>query len=102
MYTNMLPNGTVVRLKDGERYLMIMGRVIAGGEPMEIYDYVGCLFPEGMTDFGEGYFFNKEDIDEIVFVGFQDDRELSFRHEVLDRLKPLAIKDGTIVPADEV
>lgn len=101
MYKNLLPTGSVVRLKDGDHYLMIVGRVVGGGDPLGVYDYVACAFPEGMTDFENAFFFNKDRIEEVVFVGYQDSREISFRKEILDNLKPLKIKDGELVPADE-
>ncbi len=102
MYKDLLPTGSVVRLKEGDHYLMIIGRVAAGGEPLDVYDYVACAFPEGMTDFENAFFFNRDRIDEVIFVGYQDERELNFRKEILDNLKALAVKDGELVPADEV
>lgn len=98
MYKDMLPNGSVVSLKDGEHYLMIIGRILSDETASEIYDYGACLFPEGLSDFDEIYFFNRDDIKEVSFVGFQDENELSFRHEFLDKLGKLTVKNGAIVP----
>ena len=44
------------------------------------------------------FFFNRDAIDRVFFLGFQDAEELAFRSEVLDKLGELEIKDGSIVP----
>ncbi len=101
MYKDLLPVGSIVRLKEGERKLMICGRIVLqeGGE--QIYDYVSCLYPQGITD-GEGmYFFNRDAIEEVYFIGFQDREEMDFRHGVLDQLGELKVDDGRIVSAEE-
>ena len=87
MLTDLLPNGSVVRLKGDEGYLMICGRLVMGeddnGEDT-VYQYAGCEFPMGITD--DNYFmFDGADIEELLFVGFQDERELLYR-EKLDEL----------------
>ena len=81
------PLGTVVRLKSDEGYLMIVGRVVSDGEGL--YDYAGCIFPLGVQ--GEEYFmFDNEDIEEVTFVGYQDERELVFRRALMDSLAAIA------------
>ena len=43
-------------------------------------------------------FFNRDSIELLYFVGFQDPQELAYRSEVLDELGELAVVDGEIVP----
>ena len=43
------------------------------------------------------FFFNRDAIDTVYFLGFQDKDELDFRQNVLDKLGELEIKDGSIV-----
>lgn len=49
---SILSIGTVVRLKNGERKLMIMSRTPLANENGRIgyFDYGGCLFPEGQVN----------------------------------------------------
>ncbi|MBQ6967133.1 MAG: DUF4176 domain-containing protein [Lachnospiraceae bacterium] len=100
MYENLLPIGSVVLLKGAKTKLMIMGRILSDEKMEEIYDYVGCIYPLGMTGDDNNYFFNRDGIEKVFFVGFQDEEELNFRSEVLAELGELEIKDGEIVPKE--
>lgn len=75
----LLPIGSIVILKNGFKKLMIIGRKILQGKDEELYDYLGCLYPEG--DIGEQYkfIFNHEDIDKLLFKGYEDEEEMAFR-----------------------
>lgn len=99
MYKDLMPVGSVVLLKGGEKRLMICGRVVANAEENTIYDYTGCLYPEGIINSDDLYFFNHDAIEEIYFIGFQDREEMEFRSQVLGELdnKKLLIEDGQIV-----
>lgn len=101
MYKDLLPIGSVVLLKGGKRKLMITGRIITDANMEEIYDYVGVIYPIGVTGEGEQFFFNRDGIDSVYFIGFQDGEELAFRSEVLNELGELTIKNGEIVPVEE-
>lgn len=101
MYKDLLPIGSVVLLKGGEKRLMICGRVVCKADEPVIYDYVGCLYPEGIADSSGMYFFNRDAIAEYYFIGFQDREELELRHGVLDQLGELQVVDGQIVPKEQ-
>ena len=47
---DLLPIGSVVTLKEGTKKLMIMGRLQQNMKTKKIYDYAGCLWPEGYMD----------------------------------------------------
>ena len=96
MERNLLPIGSVVLLEGGEKRLMICGRIQVQGNSDIIYDYSGCLFPEGITSSDSMYFFNNDAIEMVYFIGFQDEEELAFR-EFLNSLGELELKDGVIV-----
>lgn len=98
MYKDLLPIGSVVLLKGGEKRIMICGRIQAKAGENEIYDYSACYYPQGIVDPTSMFFFNRDAIDRVFFLGFQDAEELAFRSEVLDKLGELKIKDGSIVP----
>lgn len=98
MYKDLLPIGSIVRAKGGERNLMICGRIVGRGDSNEVYDYVGCIYPEGVVDSSNLYFFNRDVIEECVFRGYEGDEELNFRANVLDKLGELEVVDGNIVP----
>lgn len=101
MYEHLLPIGSIVLLKGAKRKLMITGRILTDEKMEQIYDYVGCIYPVGMTADDEQYFFNHDAIEQVFFIGFQDQEELTFKEEILSRLGELTIKDGQIVPVEE-
>lgn len=84
----LLPLGSIVILNNGFKKLMIIGRKILQGENEKLYDYLGCLYPEG--DIGDNYkfIFNHKDIDAIIFKGYEDDEEKVFK-KVLEEEKKI-------------
>lgn len=96
MGRNLLPLGSVVLLREGVKKIMICGRIQAKEGSDEIYDYSGCLYPEGLVGPGSIFFFNDQDIDRLYFVGFQDEEELVYNGEMLSQLGELEIRDGII------
>ena len=95
MYKNMLPIGSIVRTVDAERRLMVIGRIVTSEEKDIIYDYVGVPYPEGVSGSDNFYFFNRDQIAEMFFIGFQDQEALDFQKEILDNIGELTIgEDG--------
>lgn len=73
MNNKELPIGTVVLLKGGLKKVMITGySSIAGEGSDKVYDYNGCIFPEGLM---ENVFclFDASQIEEIFFKGLEND-----------------------------
>lgn len=80
---DLLPIGSIVRLHDGEKRLMIIGimQSDASGNGKE-YDYLGILYPEGHIGDQFQYLFNQEDIEEVIFRGFEDDERVEFLNKL--------------------
>ena len=84
---NMLPLGSVVLLKDATKKLMIYGRFQMNLKDNGIYDYVGCLYPEGNLAPDAAFIFNNEDIQEVIFEGYVNKEEIDYINaiqEVID------------------
>ncbi len=80
MYDKYLPIGTVVLLKDATKKLMIIGFCSTSAEDKsKIYDYSGCLYPEGLIDSKEVALFNHDQISKLYFMGYQNDEEIQFK-----------------------
>lgn len=75
----LLPIGSIVLLKEGEKKLMVVGimQSEADGDGKE-YDYLGVLYPEGHIGDGFQYLFNHEDIKNVVFRGYEDSERIDF------------------------
>lgn len=73
MKDKYLPIGTVVLLKGATKRLMINGYCSSQPNDDTVYDYVGCLFPEGNIVGDEVALFNHDQIGEISHMGLVDD-----------------------------
>lgn len=76
-----LPLGTVVMLKGAEKRLMITGfcTMAAEDENGLMYDYSGCMYPEGMISSDQTALFNHDQIEKVYHVGFSDQEEKDFK-----------------------
>lgn len=68
---NYLPLGSVVRLKNGTRKLVIIG-INQKGSDDKTYDYSSVLYPYGYLNSDELFLFNNSNIDEIIYNGYSD------------------------------
>lgn len=78
-----LPLGSVVILEKGTKPLLIYGRKQYDINREKIWDYVACLYPEGNISSEYTFLFNKDDIKTVIYKGFENEEEKSFR-ELLD------------------
>ena len=74
-----LPIGSVVLLKDGKKRVMVYGRKVKANGEEKVYDYLGCLYPEGALNSKNVILFDHEQIQMVYFIGFQDLEEIAFR-----------------------
>lgn len=53
----------------------------------EIFDYCGCLVPQGIQNPNNVVIFNHEDVNRLLFIGFQDEQEIEYSYTIsnLDR-----------------
>ncbi len=83
-----LPIGTVVLLKGGNKKVMILSYLIfSNGDDKDkkMYDYGGCMFPEGVMDSNTGIGFNHTDIEKIVHLGLEEDKEYKDLNDALNK-----------------
>ncbi|MBO4885415.1 MAG: DUF4176 domain-containing protein [Clostridia bacterium] len=95
----LLPIGSVVLLKDSTKRVMIMGVAQEGVTEAgkKLYDYVGCVFPEGFLSADQNFLFNTDQIDRLYFLGYQDDEALAFKEradELMAKLREEWTPDG--------
>lgn len=83
-----LPIGSVVMLKGGTKRVMITGFCTVPNEDKEkVYDYSGCLYPEGVISTEQVLLFNHSDIEKIYYLGYIDDEEKKFKERLLKVLE---------------
>ncbi|MDR1192872.1 MAG: DUF4176 domain-containing protein [Peptococcaceae bacterium] len=80
----LLPIGSIVRLKDSEKRLMVFGIKQSGsaGGGEVTADYIGVLYPEGYMGEQYQYLFNHGKIDEVVYRGFEDGERDTFTRKL--------------------
>ena len=76
--------GSVVLLKKGAKRIMIYGRRQIAVETKLIYDYVACFYPEGNISEEYTFLFNHEDIDIIIFKGYEDEEDVQFQKVIFE------------------
>lgn len=86
-----LPVGSVVLLKKGKKKVLIIGYFSTESQTkIKVYDYIGCLYPEGIYKLDLSVGFNHEDIKEIYYMGYSDNDFKSF-NEKLKEFKKLYV-----------
>lgn len=67
----ILPIGSVVKVKNLKKLMMIFGYLQShGAQPDICFDYVGVPYPEGNIDLRAHFGFQREEIEEVVFQGY--------------------------------
>lgn len=89
MKERFLPIGSVVLLKNANKPIMVTGfcivptgtEITKDGEKeaeLKVYDYCGCRYPEGTMDTNLFHAFNHDQIEEILFTGYETDSSKEF------------------------
>lgn len=78
MIREYLPIGSVVLLKGGTKPIMIFGVKQLEEGNNETFDYGGVLYPEGNIGPNFTYFFNHENIDKVLFKGYESKEFFNF------------------------
>ena len=90
-----LPIGSVVILKGATKKIMITGFASMSPETGDtIYDYSGCLYPEGFFDYNQVCVFNHNDIEKQFFTGYVDEEEKTFKKKIVEELNKASNKDN--------
>lgn len=83
MFEGLLPIGTVVLLKNSEKRLMIIGVCQKEvGEQEVVWDYAGCLYPEGYIGADKVYLFDNSQIEKVYAIGYQDEEQFAFKQKI--------------------
>lgn len=78
----LLPVGSVIRLRGAKRCLMIYGICQTESKTNKDYDYIGVIWPEGSIGAKTHVLFNHCDVEEVCFTGMDNE----YRQEFIERL----------------
>ena len=88
-FKKYLPLGSVVLMREAKKRVMITGYAVKAQETGDkLWDYIGCLWPEGMISADKNLLFNHKDIHQIFAIGYTDDEQKRFM-SVLDKATSL-------------
>ena len=88
MLEKYLPIGTVVLLKGAKKRLMIIGIcVVIDSEKDKMWDYNGCIYPEGLLTSAQSCLFNHDQIEKVFHLGLIDEEEIRFKQELIHLLE---------------
>lgn len=91
--------GSIVYLKEGSQKLMIINRgpIVEIESQKYLFDYSACKYPVGVVE-DQIYYFNEENIDNVIFEGYSDQDETRFQKlfkEMMDNLDE-DVQRGTV------
>lgn len=87
-YPKFLPLGSIVLLEDATKRLMITGFcIIDSDDSSTMYDYSGCIYPEGIMSSDENILFNHQQINSIYHLGYSDEEEIEFKEKLKELIK---------------
>ena len=85
-----LPIGSVCLLKGGTKRVMVTGFcAIDNTDKEKMYDYSGCMYPEGFLSSDQTALFDHEQIEKVFHLGYIDDEEKKFKEELKETLTAL-------------
>ncbi len=90
--TTYLPVGSVVLLKGATKKVVVLGYAVKEDGEDKIWDYLGAPFPTGVIKSDMNLLFDKEQIEEVVHVGYKDEDSVNFLEALERDLKK--IKNG--------
>ncbi len=94
-----LPIGSVVLLKEATKRVMITGYAsISPDTGDKVFDYSGCIFPEGFFDYNQVCVFDHEQIAEVFYKGLEDDEEKEFMVNLKEEIERVKTEG---IPKDE-
>ncbi|MDW4527820.1 DUF4176 domain-containing protein [Rossellomorea marisflavi] len=79
--TKLLPIGTVVKLSNMDKSVMIYGYNQIQVSTKNQFDYIGVPYPEGNISVDYNVFFNRNLIEEVLHNGYVTDEDKKIREE---------------------
>lgn len=83
MTIKFFPIGSVVKLKDLNEPVMIIGRMIISADK-RAFDYVGVLYPVGYLGDEKVLCFNHDEVVDEVHIGYLNESELILRGKLVE------------------
>lgn len=91
-----LPVGTVCLLQNGSKKVMITGFCVKSPETEDrVFDYIGCLYPEGVISSDQNLLFDHEQIAQVFYTGYVCDEETEFKAKLKEVIASETVSNPT-------
>ena len=100
-----LPVGTVCLLQNGSKKVMITGFCVKSPDTEDrVFDYIGCLYPEGVISSDQNLLFDHSQIAQVFYMGYDSDEEKEFKAKLKEVINSAEVDNPTeaIINNDEV
>ncbi|AJO60296.1 MULTISPECIES: DUF4176 domain-containing protein [Bacillus] len=79
---NWFPIGTIVKLKNMKKLVMVFGRHQIQSSSGKEFDYVAVPYPEGNISENFNVFFDEEMIEKVIYEGYTDNEDQLLRDKL--------------------
>ncbi len=103
-----LPVGTVCLLQNGTKKVMITGFCVKSPDVEgRVFDYIGCLYPEGVISSDQNLLFDHSQIAQVFYKGYVCDEEIDFKKKLVEVVnetpaEPAAPAAPAAAPVDSI
>ncbi|MBR4618626.1 MAG: DUF4176 domain-containing protein [Bacilli bacterium] len=99
MKENYLPLGSVIKLKNSNKSLMIIGYGLCtkNKDDKKYYDYSVCTWPEGTIELDKMILCNQEDIETVIFEGYKNEESNKWIETITPALNNLKNNKKNII-----
>ena len=77
-----LPIGSICLLKNGRKKVMVIGYAPQSKETNKIFDYLACVYPEGLLAADKNISFDNDQIDKVLYEGLKDEEQQEFSKKI--------------------
>lgn len=77
-----VPIGSVLLLKGATKKVVVIGYAVVEDGSSKVWDYLGCAYPMGVISSDTNLLFDKDQIEEVVSLGYSDEEGEKFRKDL--------------------
>lgn len=94
MGKEFLPVGSVVLLKEATRPIVVIGYSVVEQGSKKLWDYLGCVYPIGVVGTDKNLLFQREQIEKVISVGYEDDECKEFLNSLNKEYDKIKVEYG--------
>ena len=94
MKNDFLPVGSVVLLKEATRPIVVIGYSVVEQGSKKLWDYLGCAYPVGVIGTDKNLLFQREQIEKVISVGYEDDECKEFLNSLNKEYDKIKVEYG--------